>query len=166
MNCISDHARRRLLAATLALPAAWASQRVVAMEHGVAGKVSEFDAAVWARLLQSGPRPAAYVFTTTYCSTCPAVFELLHRAIAASRQHVELMAVVMNAQGERALAHAHHYIGATRVYAFSGFEPEIRYAVDPKWRNITPYVALLGRKGVDQRVIGPPDAAQLQRWLA
>jgi len=59
----------------------------------------------------------------------------------------------------------HHYRGCTRLYAFNGFEPEIRYAVDPKWRNITPYVVLLDPQGRDQRVIGPPDAARLQAWL-
>jgi hypothetical protein len=72
----------------------------------------------------------------------------------------------MDAQGERALAHAHHYRGATRIYAFDGFEPEIRQAVDPQWRNITPYVVLLGRKGDPQRSIGPPEAARVQTWLA
>ena len=56
--------------------------------------------------------------------------------------------------------------GVTRLYAFNGFEPEIRHAVDPKWRNITPYVVLLDRQGREQRVIGPPDAARLKAWLA
>lgn len=165
MNCFSD-SRRRLLAATLALPALALSRGVPAQPpHGQAA-VLDFDAAIWARLLRAGPRPAAYVFTTTYCSTCPAVFEQLDTHLTTLRRQVELAAVVMDAQGERALMHAHHYRGATRVYAFNGFEPEIRQAVDPRWRNITPYVALLGRRGSDQRVIGPPTAAQLQAWLA
>lgn len=165
MNCYSD-SRRRLLAATLALPALALSRGVPAQPpHGQAA-VLDFDAAIWARLLRAGPRPAAYVFTTTYCSTCPAVFEQLDTHLTTLRRQVELAAVVMDAQGERALMHAHHYRGATRVYAFNGFEPEIRHAVDPRWRNITPYVVLLGRRGSDQRVIGPPTAAQLQAWLA
>lgn len=161
MNSISE-SRRRALRAVLALPALGLVRPAVAAAQGVA----DFDAATWARLLQSGPRPAAYVFTTTWCSTCPAVFELLHETITAARQRVELVAVVMDAQGARALAHAHHYQGITRLYAFQGFEPEIRRAVDPKWRNITPYVALLGRNGSDQRVIGPPDEGRLRAWLA
>lgn len=166
MNSVFDPRRRRLLAASLALP--WAGQSALAATpgHGHARTVERFDAQTWAQLLRTSPRPAAYVFTTTYCSTCPAVFELLHETITAARQQVELAAVVMDAQGTRALVHAHHYSGATRFYAFDGFEPEIRYAVDPKWRNITPYVALLGRLGTDQRVIGPPAAAQLKAWLA
>ncbi len=169
MNCVSDPARRRLLAATLALPGVYASNQALAQHHHAQTAiktVADFDAAVWQRLLREGPRPAAYVFTTTYCSTCPAVFELLQATVAAARRRVELAAVVMDAQGARALAHAHHYSGVTRLYAFNGFEPEIRQAVDPKWRNITPYVVLLDRQGRDQRVIGPPDAARLKAWLA
>ncbi len=78
----------------------------------------------------------------------------------------ESAAVVMDAQGEGARVHAHHDRGITRLYAFNGFEPEIRHAVDPKWRNVTPYVVLLDRQGASQRVIGPPSAAQLQHWSA
>jgi len=169
MNCISEfHRRRSLLAAALALPSVLMPNRALAQghhAHGAIKTVADFDAAVWAQLLREGPRPAAYVFTTTYCSTCPAVFDLLQATVAAARRRVELAAVVMDAQGPRALVHAHHYSGVTRLYAFNGFEPEIRQAVDPKWRNITPYVVLLDRQGRTQRVIGPPDAAQLKAWL-
>lgn len=128
--------------------------------------VVPFDASTWTRLLRQGPRPAAYVFTTTYCATCPDAFDQLHAAVVAAKKQVELAAVVMDVQGERALAHAHHYQGATRIYAFAGFEPEIRQAVDPTWRNVTPYVVLIGRSGAVQRTIGPPDAAMLKAWLA
>lgn len=170
MNCISElHRRRSVLAAALALPGILISNRALAHDHHAPAaikSVANFDAAVWTQLLRSGPRPAAYVFTTTYCSTCPEVFELLHTTLSAARRQVELAAVVMDAQGARALAHAHHYTGVTRLYVFNGFEPEIRQAVDPKWRNITPYVVLLDRQGRTQRVIGPPDAAQLKAWLA
>ena len=54
----------------------------------------------------------------------------------------------------------------TRMYAFDGFEPAIRQAVDPTWPNVTPYVVLLDAKGRTQRVIGPPNAAALKRWLS
>lgn len=160
MNCVSDPRRRRLLMATAALP-------LCGMPAPAAARQPErFDAQVWARLLREGPRPAAYVFTTTYCSTCPAVFDLLHETVVAARRRVELAAVVMDAQGARALAHAHHYSGASRFYAFDGFEPEIRHAVDPKWRNITPYVVLLDRRGHLTRGIGAPTTDQLKAWLA
>lgn len=168
MKSSSDIPRRQLLAATLAMPAlalGWPAQAQSHPGRGAAPAVLDFDADTWQRLLREGPRPAAYVFTTTYCSTCPAVFELLHAHIVAARRKVELAAVVMDVQGARALAHAHHYQGATRLYAFNGFEPEIRQAVDRKWRNITPYVVLLDAQGRDQRVIGPPTAAQLRAWV-
>ena len=38
--------------------------------------VLPFDETSWAHALQHGPRPAAYLFTTSYCSTCPAAFEV------------------------------------------------------------------------------------------
>lgn len=160
--------RRAMLAAAVA---AWFYMPNKAL--ALASKAQEaiksvvpFDASTWARLVRQGPRPAAYVFTTTYCPTCPDAFDKLHAAVVASRQQVELAAVVMDVQGERALIHAHHYQGATRIYAFDGFEPEIRQSVDPKWRNVTPYVVLIGRSGTVQRTIGPPDAAMLKAWLA
>ena len=126
--------------------------------------VANFDATTWAPLLKSGPRPAAYVFTTSYCSTCPLAFDALHRRIHTTGKTVELAAVVMDVPGAQALAHVHHYSGVTRVYAFDGFEPEIRQTVDPQWRNVTPYVVLVDRTGLVQRMIGPPTAAQLKAW--
>jgi len=80
-------------------------------------------------------------------------------------QPVELAAILMDVRGERALAHAHHYAGVTSIYAFDGFEPAIRQAIDPKWRNITPYVVLVERNGKQQRVTGQPTLAQLKAWL-
>ena len=158
-------ARRTLLAAAVCVLAPGAVLAQGARPHAIT-TAANFDAAVWERLLRQGPRPAAYVFTTTYCPTCPAVFEQLQAFVKASRRKVELAAVVMDVQGDRALAHAHHYAGATRIYAFDGFEPEIRHAVDPTWRAVTPFVVLLGRHGALQRRIGPPDAAMLTAWLA
>lgn len=160
--------RRAVLVAAVA---AWfyMPNRALALVHKAQGaikRVVPFDVATWARLLRQGPRPAAYVFTTSYCPSCPDAFAQLHAAVMAARQPVELAAVVMDVPGERALAHAHHYPGATRIYAFDGFEPEIRQTVDPAWRNVTPYVVLIGRRGTLQRSIGAPDAAMLKAWLA
>ena len=72
----------------------------------------------------------------------------------------------MDVPAERVLAHAHHYAGASRFYAFDGFAPAIRQSVDPKWPNVTPYVVLLGRQGAVQRCIGAPEPAMLKQWLA
>ena len=127
--------------------------------------VVDFDATTWAPLLAKGPRPAAYVFTNTFCSTCPDAFEVLHKRVRGVAKPVTLAAVVMDVQGDKALAHAHHYTGVTQIYAFDGFEPEIRQTVDPQWRNVTPYIVLISRTGTVQRVIGPPNGAQLNAWL-
>jgi thiol-disulfide isomerase/thioredoxin len=160
--------RRGVLLAAAAAPlASWSEPAPVAVKRASPALpvVMDFDQTTWAELLKSGPRPAAYVFTTTYCPTCPDAFDKLQTFIAASRKKVELVVVVMDVQGARALAHAHHYVGASRLYAFDGFEPAIRQSVDPKWPNVTPYIVLLGRNGSVQRSIGPPEAAMLKRWL-
>ncbi len=161
--------RRGALAAVAALPlVSWSKQPLATVNSApvAINTVANFDETTWAQLRQSGPRPAAYVFTTTYCSTCPDAFDKLQAFIVASRKKVALVAVVMDVQGARALVHAHHYVGATKLYAFDGFEPAIRQSVDPKWPNVTPYVVLISRDGAIQRSIGPPDSALLQRWLA
>ena len=133
--------RRGVLIAAAAIPlGSWSNPPPAPANRARAAinTVAEFDEATWAELLRRGPRPAAYVFTTSYCSTCPDAFDKLQTFIAASRQKVELAAVLMDVQGARALAHARHYAGVTRLYAFEGFEPAIRQSVDPKWPNVTP----------------------------
>lgn len=161
--------RRRLMAAGAMIPLVlWSKPSLagVSIAKEPLNSVANFDETSWAKLLKSGPRPAAYVFTTTYCSTCPDAFETLHAFIVASRQKVELAAVVMDEQGTRALKHAHHYTGATRFYAFDGFEPAIRHSVDPTWPNVTPFVVLISRQGEVQRSIGSPARAAMKKWLA
>ena len=162
--------RRGLLLAAVVPLFAWSNTPVATVNSAQAAinkvaSVTDFDETTWGQLLKSSPRPAAYVFTTSYCPTCPDAFYKLRTFIAASHQKVELAAVMMDVQGERALAHAHHFAGATRFYAFDGFEPAIRQSVDPKWPNVTPYIVLLGRNGAVRRSIGPPDAAMLKKWL-
>ena len=128
--------------------------------------VLPFDEKTWAHALQHGPRPAAYLFTTSYCSTCPAAFAVLHKAVQSRKDKPELNAVMMDVAGPQALRHASHFKGMTQMYAFDGFEPAIRQAVDPAWPNVTPYVVLVDAKGQTQRVIGPPSPVMLKRWLA
>ena len=127
--------------------------------------VLPFDEKTWVNALQLGPRPAAYLFTTSYCSTCPAAFEVLHKAVQQRKDKPELNAVMMDVAGPQALRHASHFKGMTQMYAFDGFEPAIRQAVDPAWPNVTPYVVLVDAKGQTQRVIGPPTPVMLKRWL-
>lgn len=153
--------------ATVKAPAA--TVKAPAASVNAAGRVQprRFDAAVWHQLLDKGPRPAAYLFTTTTCATCPAAFEVLHQAVQAGRpgKTPRLSAVVMDADGPRALSHARHFAGMTALYVFDGFEPAIRQAVDPAWPNVTPYVVLIDRQGQLQRLLGQPDAASIRRWL-
>jgi hypothetical protein len=127
--------------------------------------VVPFDEKTWAHALQHGPRPAAYLFTTSYCSTCPAAFAVLHKAVQQRKDKPELNAVMMDVAGPQALRHASHFKGMTQMYAFDGFEPAIRQAIDPAWPNVTPYVVLIDAQGQTQRVIGPPNATVLKRWL-
>ena len=168
MNSSFSGLRPALLAAALLFPNLYMQNGAIALAqhaHSAITTVADFDATTWTQLLHSGPRPAAYVFTNSFCATCPEAFDALHQSVVASGKPVPLAAILMDVQGERALAHAHHYAGVTKVYAFDGFEPAIRQAVDPQWRNITPYVVLVARNGKLQRVTGQPTATQLKAWL-
>ena len=161
-------ARRIVLAFALFLPGIFMPNGALALAqhaHAAITTVADFDATTWSQLLRNGPSPAAYVFTNSFCATCPETFDVLNKSVMASGKPVPMAAILMDVQGERALVHAHHYAGVTKIYAFDGFEPAIRQAVDPKWRNITPYVVLVRRSGKLQRVTGQPTAAQLKAWL-
>ena len=168
MTFSSKLTRRGVLLVAAAPLVSWSNQPLApALRVQTAtNKVVDFNEETWAELLRNGLRPAAYVFTTTYCSTCPDAFEKLKAFIATANKKVELAAVVMDVPAERALVHARHFVGATKLYAFDGFEPAIRQSVDPKWPNVTPYIVLLGRNGSVQRSIGPPNATMLNNWLA
>ena len=168
MNLRFSLARRWLFTAALVFASLYTENGALALAepaHAAIKTVVMFDATTWRNLLRSGRRPAAYVFTNSFCATCPETFDVLQDAVAATGKPVELAAILMDVQGERALAHAHHYAGVTKIYAFDGFEPAIRQVVDPKWHNITPYVVLVGRNGKLQRVTGQPNASQLKAWL-
>jgi hypothetical protein len=136
------------------------------IEHVAPNTVASFTAATWRDLLRGGPRPAAYVFTNSFCSVCPEVFDLLQQTVGVQEQLVDRAAILMDVQGERALAVARHYQGVTHVYAFEGDGAAIRKLVDPQWRNITPFVVLVGRNGRVQRITGVPNARQLKDWSA
>jgi len=173
MNSVFKFTALAICSAALGLSASavWAQAHQHAHPHHEA-KVSTqrtvlpFDEKTWAHALQHGPRPAAYLFTTSYCSTCPAAFAVLHKAVQQRKDKPELNAVMMDVAGPQALRHASHFKGMTQMYAFDGFEPAIRQAVDPAWPNVTPYVVLVDAKGQTQRVIGPPTPVMLKRWLA
>mgnify|MGYP003337051997 CR=1 FL=1 len=128
-------------------------------------QVIPFDEKSWPALTAKGPRPAAYLFTTSFCSTCPEAFSVIHSATLKARQKVELAAVMMDVEGDKARRHANHFHGMSKLYAFNGYETAIRYSVDPHWQNITPYVVLIDRHGVAQTMIGSPSHESLRVWL-
>ena len=128
-------------------------------------QIKAFNEETWAKLLKTGPRPAAYMFTTSYCTACPAVFQEVRDATSKSRTRTELIVVMMDAEGPNALRHASHFKGMTQLFSFDGYEPAIRSTVDPTWRNITPYVVLIDRKGGIQKGVGSPTSQSLQQWL-
>ena len=127
--------------------------------------VVDFDETTWAALLQSGPRPAAYLFTTSYCSTCPDAFAKVQAGATRQGRSVPLAVVMMDVGGTQALRHAAHFQGMAQMYAFDGFEAAIRHSVDPQWPNVTPYVVLIDKKGRMQKFIGPPTPKALRAWL-
>jgi len=61
---------RRLLLGTLCALSAAAALAQASAPQASLGPAISFDETTWAQLLKSGPRPAAYLFTTSYCSTC------------------------------------------------------------------------------------------------
>jgi hypothetical protein len=129
------------------------------------GVVQAFNEGTWASLLKTGPRPAAYMFTTSYCSACPAVFQEVRDATKNSKLRPELIVVLMDVEGNNALRHAAHFKGMTQLFSFDGYEPAIRSTIDPTWRNITPFVVLIDRQGAIQKSVGSPSPQSLQRWL-
>ena len=154
------------MAATSAEPHKHGSATAVAAPASDASQsIQPFDEKTWPAILRTGPRPAAYLFTTSYCSSCPAAFEVLHRAVKSQKTRVELVAVMMDVDGAQARRHAAHFSGLTHMYAFDGFEPAIRQSVDPSWPNVTPYVVMVDRVGQTQKVIGQPSKAALRQWL-
>ncbi len=134
-------------------------------DQAAARTLVNFDETTWGTLLQTGPRPAAYLFTTSYCSTCPDAFAKVRAGTARQAHAIPLAVVMMDVGGTQALRHALHFQGLTQMYAFDGLEAAIRQSVDPQWPNVTPYVVLIDKKGRVQKFIGPPTPKALRAWL-
>lgn len=129
-------------------------------------QVEAFSAQSWAALQAGLKAPAMVVFSSTDCVHCPGVL----KDLTAQRQPLKatLIAVVMDqAPGgdDAALLANPHYRLADRLLAFDGQGQVLRYAVNPQWRGMTPYVALLRPGMAAQFVMGPPSRSDLQAWL-
>lgn len=126
-------------------------------------QVEAFNLDSWAALQTGLKAPAIVVFSSTDCVHCPGVL----KDLAAQKRKASLIAVVMDHEPGRedaALLANPHYRVAARLFAFEGPGQALRYAVNPQWRGMTPYVALLRPGAPPQFVIGPPSPADLQAW--
>lgn len=157
-RCSLDPRRRRT---TLALLAMLASPTA----RAVPVKVEPFGAATWEALLAQLPRPGVVVFTATWCANCPEVLRKLADVRRANRLASPLVAVVIDGDGHAGLAADPHYRVADRLFAFDGDEAALRYRVQPQWRGVTPFVALLPRRGAPTFTAGMPTPAQIEAWL-
>jgi hypothetical protein len=127
--------------------------------------VEPFDQKTWQQFQSTIARPSAVVFTTTDCTHCPAVIAKLAKDIKLSKQKAELIVVVMDGEGNPALLHDPHYKDTTRIFEFTGPTSALQYTVNPKWRGVTPYVALFERGTELKLITGTPNADDINRWL-
>jgi thiol-disulfide isomerase/thioredoxin len=132
---------------------------------GAPTKVERFDAKTWAQLQKDLPRPSVVVFTATYCSNCPALIDRIAEKLAKQGLKKNIIAVVVDEAAPRELLASHHYKVVSKLFAFEGNEATLRYAVDPRWRGVTPYVALLSAPNKVMFVAGTPSDAQFEAWL-
>ena len=129
--------------------------------------VEAFDPAAWQSLQIQLKRPAAVIFSTTDCVHCPAVIEGLRRDIRQRKLNAALIVVVMDVapgEADATVLQNPDYRLADRLFAFAGQAPAIRYAVDPRWRGVTPYVSLLAPNRQAVAVIGAPSSADFDSW--
>jgi hypothetical protein len=125
--------------------------------------IEPFDASTWQHLQQPGTPPTAVVFTTTDCSHCPGAIDKLAQEIRRRKLDAQLVTVVMDGGGAE-LLHSAHYRQADRLLVFAGAPAALRYGVDPRWRGVTPYVALLNGKAPPVMKAGPPSDAAIDAW--
>lgn len=131
-----------------------------------AAAILPFGADTWSELQRSSARPMVVVFSTTDCTHCPGVIDGLAAAIKKSRSKVRLAVVVMDGAGqEKALRADRHYRNANLLYAFDGDATALRFKVNPDWRGLTPYVALIPAAGEVRFHTGSPPSAAVRAFL-
>jgi hypothetical protein len=166
MHCSSTRRRRVARRVFAGLLTALSLGGAHAAGPTVVPTIEAFTAERWQQLLAT-ERPAAVVFSTTDCAYCPAAIDALAKELRASHRKAKLMVVVMDGEGQEAALQADtHYRHADRLYTFQGNPVALRYAVDPHWRGMTPYVALIARHGAPAFFIGTPKREVLASTLA
>lgn len=143
-----------LLLAVAALPALAAANRIEA-----------FDGQSWQRFQSELPRPSAVVFSTIDCTHCPTTIASIAQQLKQRKTPIPLIVVVMDGDQQPGLLQDPHYRQASRLFVFKGQSAALQYAVNPKWRGITPYVALLPQAGDVRLVLGNPSAQDIGSWL-
>jgi thiol-disulfide isomerase/thioredoxin len=128
--------------------------------------VLPFGMETWKELGSSRSRPMVVVFSTTDCGHCPAVIDSLAQEIRKSPAKARLAVVVMDGAGQEKLLRAdRHYRQANLLYAFDGDGMALRFRVNPDWRGLTPYVALIPATGETRFHTGSPPADALRAFL-
>lgn len=158
LSCTRRTTAAILLATLLSIPVL-----ARATPQGVEG----FDLTAWNTLKTGVRKPTVVVFTATYCAHCPAVFDQVARAIAQKQLNMDLLGVVMDrspGDDDAALLANAHYKQTARLFAFDGQAQALRYAVDPKWRGVTPYIAVLSPKRPPRILIGMPSDQAVLGW--
>lgn len=150
--------RRTALALVLALPLCVPAAAPAGWEA--------FTATTWKSWTNPASPPSAVVFTTTDCEHCPAVIEQLRQHIGTMPAPRPTLRVVVTDAGNltTVTAGARWYALADARHVFEGNELAVRYAVSPRWRGETPFVALLAPRAAPQLVAGHPAAATLDAW--
>lgn len=138
----------------------------VAPAFSASHTVRPFDATTWQEMGTSTHRPLVVVFSTTDCVHCPRVIDALASTLRQSRSRARLAVVVMDGAGQEAALQAdRHFRQANALYAFNGDATALRFKVNPDWRGLTPYVALIPSTGAVRFHSGPPPAAALREFL-
>lgn len=129
-------------------------------------KIEAFDAQSWQRFQSELPRPSAVVFSSTDCTHCPTTIASIAQQLKQRKSPIPLIVVVMDGDQQPGLLQDPHYRPASRLFVFKGQSAALQYAVNPKWRGITPYVGLLPQAGDVKLVLGNPSAQDIGNWLA
>jgi predicted membrane-bound spermidine synthase len=125
--------------------------------HSAPKGVEYFQSTTWTKFQSELPKPHIVVFSTTDCGHCPDVVLEISKAIKAGGKKVYLSVVVMDGLSHLDyLLSAPHYLVADKVFAFDGQANAIRHAVNPSWRGLTPYVALIPSRGEVDFILGNP----------
>ena len=139
---------------------------IAGVVHAAPGAVRDFERGTWQQMTQTFARPAVVVFTTTDCAYCPAVIEALAKDLKKGKSKARLAVVVMDgAEHLESVKADPHYRKADALYAFDGQASALRYAVNPDWRGMTPYVAMLLRTGETKFFVGSPPAREIEALL-